>query len=484
MANDPRANTQLFKPCPPSYLGKAGAIIADSQSQRQKAFNALGKVGDLEILNNKTLFGSTGSRVGQGLRTLASISNSVRTGCGALPTVIGGAVGTALDTGANWVLENVGFSKTAVDQARYFNPGIANQAYGQAQQIYQRVKQGNFNFNSIPSVLQDFQNLERLVRNIYTPPKSVQSKFKDICEASPYAVDFVFRAPKYKFLFLVQFIYSSGYSGLDGLDFTFMVKKSSRPHVNVEMEDVNYYNFRSKVITKTRFDDMTMSFHDDGLNFATRFYAAYLKATAPIANLRDSAMFSDAENDGMNFGTESTNTILNPELAQIDPIGIPGNFYTGTRGPLVDDNKQVIREIRLFHFFDWGQKMNVFKFFNPRITQLNLDDVDMAAGNEVNDLQITFNYDSVYVDTDIPIDNKEYSIESQQRAAFYVLKNVKDGASSGPQNIGITKEQAPRAPGACNAPGVQNTSIPPTGPVGAGGAVTNSTVPSPLGAVV
>jgi len=162
VANDPRANTQLFKPCPPSYLGKAGAIIADSQSQRQKAFNALGKVGDLEILNNKTLFGSTGSRVGQGLRTLASISNSVRTGCGALPTVIGGAVGTALDTGANWVLENVGFSKTAVDQARYFNPGIANQAYGQAQQIYQRVKQGNFNFNSIPSVLKTFKTLSVL----------------------------------------------------------------------------------------------------------------------------------------------------------------------------------------------------------------------------------------------------------------------------------------------------------------------------------
>lgn len=472
MANDPRANTQLWKQCPPSYLGKAGAIITSATSDRQKFFNGVGKVGDLEVLNNRNIFGSEGSRVGQGLRTLTSISNSVRTGCGALPTVIGSAVGGALDTGTDWVLENIGFSKTLVDQAQYFSPAVANQAYGQARQIFERVQQGEFRAQDIPSVLQDFQNLERLARNIYNPPASVQSKFKDICEASPYAIDFAFRAPKYKFLFLVQVIFNPGYAPLEGLNFTFMVKNSTRPNLQIEMEDVNYYNFRSKVITRTKFEDMTMAFHDDGLNFGMRFWAAYMKATVPIANLSQWNNLVNAEDNGMAFtpgtqtllGEQDVGTLVPNTNVVIDNVGIPGNFYTASRGPLVQDNKTIIQEIRLFHIFDWGQKMNVFKFFNPRIGNLQLDNVDMSV-NEVTEFQMTFNYDSVFVETDVPIDSKEYNIEQQQRGAFYTLKNVTSGANSGPSNIGFVPEAQPTNPADCNPAGRQNTTVPPAGPV-------------------
>jgi hypothetical protein len=72
---DPRSFT--VSPCPAAYLGKSAADIGNSISSSRNFFNAVGKVGDLQVLN------SIGAAdIGTGLRTLASISNSIRTGCG------------------------------------------------------------------------------------------------------------------------------------------------------------------------------------------------------------------------------------------------------------------------------------------------------------------------------------------------------------------------------------------------------------------
>jgi len=455
MANDPRFNTQLVKPCPPSYLGRSGAEIANATSDARKFTNAVGKVGDLEVLNNPRIFGSSGSRVGQGLRTLASVSNSVRTGCGALPTVIGSAIESTIDKGANWVLENVGFSKTLVDQAQYFSPDIANQAYGQAQQIYEQVRQGSFRLQDIPNVLQDFQNLERLARNIYNPPSSVQSRFREFCEASPYAVDLVLRKMKYKFLFLVQFIFNDGYTALGNANFAFVVKNSTLPKMTIEQEDVNYYNFRTKVITRTQFDEMKMAFHDDGFNNATRFWAAYQRATAPVSNFESWAELSLAEEQGLDF--DRVNTQVNEQLGD---VVVPVTVSSASLGALQGTARTIIQEIRLYHLFDWGRFMNVYKFFNPRITLLEMDNVDMAV-SEINEMNITFNFDSVFVDTDVPIADEFYNIKSQQPSAFYPIKNVTSGAESGPSNIGFTSGPIPQNPADCNAGGMQNTTIPP-----------------------
>jgi hypothetical protein len=459
LAQDPRANTQLVKPCPPAYLGRSAAELSNSSNDARKFYNGIGKVGDLEVLNNKRIFGSEGSRVGQGLRTLSSVSNSVRTGCGALPTVIGSAIGTTLDQGANWVLDNVGFSKTIVDQVQYFSPAIANQAYGQAKQIFQKVQQGNFKLTDIPNALQDFQNLERLARNIYNPPAAVTSIFHQFCEASPYAIDMAMRNPKYKFLFLVQFIFNSAYTGISpAADFTFMVKNSTRPNMRIDQEDVNFYNFRSKVITKTGFEDMKMSFHDDGQNLATRFWVAYQRATSPISNLSQWSSLSLAEEDGLNF--DFVDNVVDQQAGNVStPVTAASSASLGS---LAGIDKQIIQEIRLFHVFNWGQSMNVFQFFNPRITQLEMDDVDMAVSNEVNSINTTFNFDSVYIATDVALDSKYYDIQSKQRGAFYILKNVTSPGESGPSNIGF--QPGPQVPNAdqCNPGGLQNTKSPPS----------------------
>lgn len=408
--SDPRAFT--VKQCPPAYSAKSGASIGSATSLSRDFFNSIGKIGDLEVLN------SVGAgNIGKGLRNLASISNTIRVGTGALPT----SIGSSLSSGANWVLEHTGIAPTVVESLRGFNPGVANKALGQAKNVFSAVKAGNFKLNNIPGVLQDFQNLEQLGRKIFVPGAGdSQQSLTPRCDASPYAIDLIARAPKYKFLFVVQFIPNSGYGPLGGqdlapLDMAFTVKKSTRPNVKFHMEDVNYYNYRTKVTTKTEFEEMSMSFHDDQQNVAARFYHAYTRAMSPITGLETGVSSNELEYGGMDFAGNT----FNPN--QINGQ-IPAGTYAASSGILAEDNKQIFSEIRLYHLFDNGNSMNVWRFFNPRLSSLVMDELDMSIGNEGCDLSLTFNYDTVYLDPDVSLASNKYNIGQTQRGAVYPLR--------------------------------------------------------------
>lgn len=454
---DPRVN--IVRPCPPAYLGKSAAEVGRSSSSRGAFFNAVGKVGDLEVLN------SVGAgKIGKGLRTLSSISNTVRHGCGALPTSIGGALGSVLNTadaaataGTDWVLQQMGMDMRTVDAVKAFHPAIANQAWGQAQQVYDQVRKGNFKISDVPSVLQDFQNLERLARNIFTPSSGDrQSSLMPQCEASPYAIDLIARAPKHKFMFVVQFVPSPGYNSFGALDWAFAVQNSTRPGIKYQTEDINFYNFRSKIITRTEFDPMEMKFYDDIRNQAGQFYAAYMKAMSPVANYEQRNGFDNAEEEGMAF-----NAARSSPIAGVD---FTNQRYSGSTGLLVGDNKTVFREIILYHLFDAGRKMDVYRFYNPRITDLKLDELAMSETSATM-LDLNFAYDTVYVETGASFASGTSATSAKEAGSgrnqvVYPLRYISaPGGMNAPVNSGIAPLGAPaQTSSSCDAP--INTSNP------------------------
>lgn len=461
---DPR--TYTVKQCQPAYAAKSGAGIAAAYSQRRDFFNSVGKVGDLAVLNS-----IGGGKIGSGLRTLASVSNSIRGGCGSLPSVIS----SSLDAGANWVLETTGIAPTVINTLQGFNPGIANHAYSQAQTIYSQVKAGGFKATDIPGYIQDFTNLERLATNIFTPSGSdAQVALGEHCEASPYAVDLIARAPKYKFLFVVQFIPDAAYSALGTnqfgpLDMAFTVKHSTRPDARFVHEDVNYYNFRTKVATRTEFQDMNMTFHDDTLGYASSFYKSYLRAMSPITGLEnpDSGLM---EESGMDY---VGNTLVNNEIIN----SIQGNRYAASTGPLAGNSKQIFREIRLYHVYDYGNTMDVYRFMNPRVATLSLDDLDMSVGSEGSELSMSFHYDSVFIDS-VPVSSNanggKYKIGDLQRGAVYPMR-YNDGSTAveGPRTGGIQPFSTTSATTSCDPLNTTSTSSVVGGAVG--GAVNQAT---------
>lgn len=408
---DPRTFT--VKQCSTAYAAKSGAAIAASTTAKKNFLNSRNLPGDLATLS------SSGSKISNGFRTLTSVSDSIRSGTGTLPQSVGGSS----QSGANWVLDTSGVGSNTVQSVSHFYPDLAQKTQTQAGEIFNSVQSGQFTPDVAASYMPSFQNMARLGQNIFTPSSGdVQSGVSERCEASPYAVDLIARAPKYKFLFVVQFIADEGYSELGGgdygpLDMAFTVKKSTRPSAKFVTEDVNYYNFRTKVITKTEFEEMSMSFHDDTMNIATQFYTAYLRAMSPITGIVPGAQtHSDLlEERGMDF---MDNTLRSNEIIN----AIDGNTYAATHGPLASDSKQVFKEIRLYHLFDYGNRMTVYRFVNPRILSLSPDEVDMSVGNEGNELTITFAYDSVYVDADVDLQTTtEYNLAQTQRGGVYQL---------------------------------------------------------------
>lgn len=424
---DPRSFT--VKPCPGAYAQKSFADINNAISTRRDFFNNIGKLGSIQAINETTGFLSN---ISNGLKTLSTISNTIRTGCGTPPSIIG----DTLDNGANWVLEHMGIAPAVINTLQDFHPETANQAYSQAQLIFQHIQQGNFKFSDVPNYLQDFQNLEILSKSIFTSGDDRFNSLTPRCGASPYAVDLIARAPKFKFMFIVEFSPASGYEFLDPIlrGLAFVVKKASRPKITFQAEDLNLYNHRTKLITKTVFDEMSMSFHDDILNNTTQFYVNYMQAMSPTTNINPEQAYdhSALESQGMNFYTSSNN-------------------YSASLGIQRNNNKQsIFKEIILYHVFNSGLQVTAYHFINPKIIQLIPDDVQMDVSNDGNELQIVFVYDSVFVETN-PITTYNDKFIAAQSNAFYQLKNNDNFSSQqGPNQTGLSPYSIPNSGSNCN----------------------------------
>ena len=338
------------------------------------------------VTGNKNL-----SAIGSGMKSLVEISNSIRGGCATLPS----------SYGVNNVLSTLGADTKTMNSISRFNPQAANKAYGEANQILGQMKTGKLSLKNAAGYVQSFQNLAKLAQSIF--PKTKVDKTKSVsCLTSPYAIDLVrTRAPKYKFLFIVQFTFTTQYNYLQKHDFAFGVKKSSRPGVKFTQEDVNYYNFRTKVTTKTEFEEIAMSFHDDIGNKAMEFYNEYRRALSPIANM--SNLMSPTE-DGLNF---DETVMVRSGLTHDENRNY--NMYTASRGPINGDGMNVIDNIKLYHVYDAGRYANIYTFLNPRITQMDLDDVDMTASQDGSEFSMKFNYDTVYIQTGVDVDYSSFS---------------------------------------------------------------------------
>lgn len=369
MAIDPRKFLQ-------SACGPVGNPSLE-QTQKSNFFRTLGKVGDLEVLNNAN------NNIGQGLRALETISNQIRIGEGA-PRIFTDP-NTSQQAGENAVLGQVGIDATQARQDGVrFNPAVANRAFGQAGAIYERVQQGNFEIRDVPEAIQDFGNLGQLLGGIFTPAAGKDNK-ADRCDPSPYARDLIALAPKHKFMFVVEFVFARPFQEqFNALDFAFVIKRSTRPNISFEYEDVNYYNFRTKVLKRSEYQPMSMTFYDDMLDNALRFYNTYLQLISPISRSVGDGTQTFFEESGMTFDPSG------PNSASIQAVG--------------DVTRTIIDYVNIYHIIHGGKQVDVYRFDNPRLQTLTLDDLDMTDGGTGTEVTIEFNYDGLLIEPRRPIE--------------------------------------------------------------------------------
>jgi hypothetical protein len=281
MASDPRLNL-LNLPltvqagfnlgtdsCPTSQEANLAATLS-----LNTAFGNFSLSGSASLGSFENLSVSGGGSVGTGLRGLVSISNSVRIGGTATATNTYGLPTTSAG-GSSFVLNSVGIDPGQLSIAASVNASVASAANLQAAVVYNQVSQGAFTSAMVTGSFSAFQNASTLIASITSLPSGTApqgSQFGTMCGAKPYAVDLIRLAPKYKFLFVVQIEFDPDFQQImSGIDPAFVIKQSSRPNVQFEYEDVNQYNFRSKVAKKVMYEPVTMKFYDDDYNFECLF---------------------------------------------------------------------------------------------------------------------------------------------------------------------------------------------------------------------
>ena len=426
MANDPR--TFLVKPC-----GKSRSATVGQDTTRKDFFNSLGKVGDIELLNNS----ATAGKVGQGLRALAATSNSIR---------IGENPQSAIPKNGTEVLAETGISQQESTQVSNFNPGVVNKAVAQADVIADKVKSGEFELSDIPGAFTDIQNLSTLVDGIFTGGPT-DSRSLEICEASPFATDLIAFAPKYKFLFVMQFEFTEPFAAsMKAKEMAFVIKNCTRPQINFEHEEVNMYNYWVRVPKRTSYEPMTMRFYDDNQNMAMTLFTAYLKAVSPIANMSFDQKMEDTnwafEKESMGFENASV-AVSGGNDAFFGPVAYASSFGP-VGGP---SNKNMFKRITMFQIYDYGRYMNEYRFMNPKILSMELDEMDMADNGNGNEVSMQFAYDVVHIKNTIPLSTQKNAnaIEELTRVGTYPLKLNSNGTQ--PSNTSPTSEDEESASG-------------------------------------
>ncbi len=304
-----------------------------------------------------------------------------------------------VDAGAEGILTSVlgdQGTKLVTGVLNDITPHGVNTAVNSAKQIYDKVKGRDLDWKDIPQYVADFKNLYEVGKNVLDPffeNNAPNTEPVVACSASPYAMDLINLGAKHKFLFVVEFHFNPAYQKLVDVSPAYVVKTADRPTVQYEYEDVNMYNFRTKVVKKSSFAPLTMSFYDDEQNHATAFYNALLRLMSPVANSSTSFFF---EEDGMNFN-QLTNSAVGVDS---DTQGISAYKHSASIGPLLGTNTSIIDAITLHHVYMGGKRVNRYTFHRPRIINMALDQMDMTNG-DASELRMEFAYDGIEITNNI-----------------------------------------------------------------------------------
>lgn len=246
-----------------------------------------------------------------------------------------------------------------------------------------------------------------------------------------FTVTFKFRSPVY----LRNEYATNGGELTDNL--TFAMKQASRPNPTISYQDINHYNYRTKVATKMDYGSVMLTMYDDIQNYAHDLYEIYLKSVSPIANISKNDrtdLFKRADGP-KNKGFNTENTVVGTGSQERQQGG------SGSIGPLPKDSEDgIIENICIRHYYysaierRGGENPDVpeiqyveYQFINPKIINMTLDELDMTQ-SEASTVQMNFAYDSVFIDsprlTDALTQAEVKANEREARGEVTVEKNT------------------------------------------------------------
>lgn len=216
-----------------------------------------------------------------------------------------------------------------------------------------------------------------------------------------YAMDLVKYAPKHKFMFVVEFEFNESQNSQFNKVFTSLVRSCDRPSFKVDTEPVNLYGYLTEVVKTSTWQPIKMSFTDDVQNHSMRTLVRFINKMNPISNIAGSPelyeimQLTDAQpklqNKKDGDGTYKA-------MAYAGMSGPPQTSYAA--GAAGENDVGILRSIRIWHVFRFGEKINKYTLYNPRITEMNLDALSMEEADGCK-IDFTISYDAATFDLDL-----------------------------------------------------------------------------------
>lgn len=332
------------------------------------------------------------TRVHEGLVALGKISKSIAKGeTTGIPNIFKDygnkqirGVAPSIRSGANAVLSQVGINPNLLSAFGINFNDIILEGVEVAENVFSSVVDGVFGIGDIANAEKPLEAVHDLLKN---QPKTSTAVNRQLVKH--YAVDKSYSNihPKFKFLYIIQFEFNTDFEEYLKDDANFMafaVRTASRPTVTIEYEDINMYNFRTKIPKYSDYQPATMTFFDDQSNKTTSFYKKYIEYLIPNARIPKQQQ-NLYESNQFNFNTEENDSIYNSSSLG----ALPGD----------SGHKNIIKSVKLFHIYNWGHNINVYHYFNPKISEINIGDLDMDS-TELSEIQITFSYDGLFIETE------------------------------------------------------------------------------------
>lgn len=371
---------------------------------------ALGRIGEISALNKAT----------KGLNIFTSTILGVGPGAEKAVNSAGASVLDKMLSDDN----ATGGSNGDVSFVNRINPDAINNSVAQIESLQEKAKSGNLSFADVPAAARDVADVFRTASNIFNPSGS-DDKLTKKCIAPNYAEDLVRFGVKQNYRFVIQFKFTPYFaSSLGTLSHTFGAKNCDRPTVAVEYDDVNFYNYRTKVPRKTSYNSISMSLLDDQWSQALDFYNMYLQTISPISNTFPSEDTQHLEQRGMDF--ESKAAFVYPGKFGGNHIG---SSYSGSLGSFgFDTSINIIDNITIYHLYDGGGKTDIYTLYNPKVSEMSLDQLD-AAGGSTGVVDFTFEYDAVNIYTYETSENVADEIKTASAGggfAFNPLETIDD----------------------------------------------------------
>jgi hypothetical protein len=215
-------------------------------------------------------------------------------------------------------------------------------------------------------------------------------------------------SPKFKFLFHVYFDINEYYVGTSNIfpqdkNFGLAVKTIQLPDYTFDTHVMNQYNRKRIVQTKIKYNDISVTFHDDNANLVRKMWYAYYTyyykdAVKKVNNNSSYDQYSEIPQAGGSTYSYNKRNIYDPSLSGVDDWGYIGE---GTADSNLGNSATNIGNIKVPFFNSikiYGLNQHNFAMYeliNPMITSYKHDTYAYAQNNGTMENTMTVGYETV-----------------------------------------------------------------------------------------